>query len=124
MTHETQTIHSTSATVERWLCDAGELGSRDVYNAKRDEARTTWTMPLVFKPQSGDNRGDHLYVRGKNLSVHGMAAVSRKSLAAGTLLHICDTNETEYAVGRVVHCTATLGAYIIGVAFDQSPEGM
>jgi hypothetical protein len=119
MQHDTHAIVTTASTIRRWLECAEELGDRDVYGAKRREPRTTWSVPLVFKPQSGPVVGETLYVKGKNLSVHGMAALSRKPVRAGTQIDICNTEETEWVSGRVVHCTATLGAFIIGIAFDR-----
>ncbi len=110
-----------ATTVEQWVAEARESGTQDVYGAKRLHARTTWYVPLIVRVLSGARTGESCYAKGKDVSSFGMAIVVRKDIPAESIIEVSNEAQTEHARARVIHCTPTLGAYIIGVAFDENP---
>ena len=105
------------ATVTRWVTSARRTGATDTYVGKRRWARTTWSTSLAVKTLSGRQAGEITYARAKDVSLGGMGFLVRKRLKLNTQIEIAVEGHTQTVRAVVMHCTATLGAFIVGVAF-------
>ncbi|HEY3241985.1 MAG TPA: PilZ domain-containing protein [Phycisphaerae bacterium] len=104
-----------------WLHEALATGSVDAYIGKRRHARVSWNVPAILRVTL-DHRARLLYVSTRNVSASGMAVVCRERISAMSMIQVCIGGEERCVAGRVMHCTQTLGGYLIGIEFENVAE--
>ena len=110
------------SVVRNWVAEAQRTGTTDTYSGKRVWTRTTWGVSVVVKIVSGRNHGELVYARGKDVSLGGIGFVSRREIPVHTAVDIWAAEHPQCVSGRVMHCTRTVGGFIVGVALDTPAE--
>ena len=103
--------------VRAWLTQAQAAGEMDSYAGKRQFPRYNWQETIVMKVHSR-RREELVYAKAKNISLGGAGIFARQRVAPGTLVEVWAGDHPECVTARVMHCTVTLGGFLVGLAFE------
>jgi hypothetical protein len=115
----------TGTVAQDWVTDATSSGGVvDAYAGKRRHTRVTWGATLLVQVLAGRNADEMIHAKAKDVSLGGVAFISRKKLANHTPVEIWAEGYEQSITGTVRHCTMTLSGYIVGVEFAESGGGV
>ncbi|MCP4590944.1 MAG: PilZ domain-containing protein [bacterium] len=109
-------------TVQGWLDEARQTGQGDTYAGKRRYPRYTWTVPVVIEVLDGELAGESDYASSRDISEGGLGIRLRRRIPDRSMVRV---TTDEYGPGihaRVMHCTETLGGFILGLEFAPAPQ--
>jgi hypothetical protein len=105
--------------IRGWVQRAAITGQADPYVGKRQQPRTTWTVPVVMRIV--DAAGERLlHLMSRDVSLTGLGLTCREKLSPMTTVQLWVGAEEQCVVGRVMHCTQGLSGYVIGIEFDRA----
>jgi hypothetical protein len=119
-----QTI-ATRQLVAEWVTKARHTGKMDVYSGKRDTPRYSWLAPLEITLDRPPELATQFCAAGRDISERGVGLLCRHQVPPETHIWLRPVDEgpdSSWAPARVVHCTQTVGGYVIGAVFAFDPE--
>ncbi len=114
---EKESTNRVDGLVRGWVRRAAITGRTDSYEGKRQNARTSWSVPVVLRLNE-DGFERILYTMSRDVSLSGLGVVGKERLPVMTQVEIWVGSEDRCVMGRVMHCTQTIGGYVIGIEFD------
>jgi hypothetical protein len=110
---------------QQWLKEAQQAGGHDIYDGKRKEMRTSWQESLEVHYPVGRGRTKTVYATARDLSPGGIGFECREAIPAYTEVLICRAGEIEGVRATTLHCTRSLGKFIVGcrAIVEESREG-
>ena len=115
-------VHSDErATIREWLANARLEGREDTYAGKRRYPRVTWVVPVTVEFLDGERAGENDFAMSKDISEGGVGLRCRRPLAVRTLVRVMTDEGAPCVHARVMHCTETLGGFIVGLEFRPQP---
>jgi hypothetical protein len=118
----TETPRDETGTQDRliaaWLTEAKRDGIVDDYAGKRRWPRVTWQTQVTL--QIDTPRGTRtVFAAARDISEGGIGLRVRERLAAMTPVRVIIGETNEFVIGRVAHCTDSLGGFVIGIEFQR-----
>jgi len=95
--------------VQQWLESAMVEGGVDAYYSKREHARYSWHQRLEL--MAG---GEVFYVQARDIGEAGLGLICRQEFSVGEMVQIRREANEPWVLARVVHATATVGAFRTG----------
>ena len=115
---KTQGTNRDTVVTMKWLADARRTGQKDTYTGKRSAPRYTWQSAVTIEILDDSDDAD-IYATTRDISAGGLGIRTRSRLAAGTLVRISTDATDESLLGRVRHCSESLGGFYVGIAFES-----
>jgi hypothetical protein len=109
------------AVIADWLAEARITGTEDAYRGKRRWPRVTWQVPVTLEVHPGERRSRTCHATSRDISEGGLGLRLRQRLPAMAPVRVFIGEDERSVRGRVVHCTDTLGGFIVGVEFVSEP---
>ena len=106
-----------AATVDMWLAEARRYGREDVYAGKRQHVRVTWEAPVTVVVYDGRQAGETDHATTRDISSGGLGLRCRRPLAVHSLVAVVSEIDGQCVHATVMHCTETLGGFLVGVEF-------
>ena len=107
--------------IYKWLSTAKRTGIRDSYAGKRRTPRYQIQLPVVIEVNPGTTKCRMLYVNSRDISRGGIGVTCREKLQPLTPVRIYVDDGEASVSGIVRHASPILGAYIVGIEFNEQP---
>lgn len=116
------TIDEKQATVRQWVTEARVFGQECGYAGKRRHPRITWQAPLTVQILDGARVGESEYGAARDISEGGVGLRVRRSVPVWSHVRVTYDGDGRQVYGQVMHCTETVGGFIVGVQFQSQQE--
>jgi len=115
---QTEVYDEEDAVVRQWLAEAHVLGEESEYAGKRRHPRVAWQMPITVDILDGASAGESYYATSKDISEGGMGFRCRRAVPVWSCVRVTCDDDGQYVHGQVMHCTETVGGFIVGMQFQ------
>jgi hypothetical protein len=112
------------AVIADWLGQARKEGQEDTFAGKRRWPRVTWQVPVVLEINTGRGRTQTCYATSRDVSEGGLGLRTRQRVPVMALVRVTAGDDDRSVLGRVAHCTDTLGGFLVGIEFMAEPQAL
>ena len=108
---------SEAALARQWPQEARRTDRTDTYAGQRRYRRTTWEAALEVQVSLGPGRTETRYASARDISAGGIGFRRRQRIPPCAAVRVCLAGQAEGVRAMIMHCTQSLGGYLIGAEF-------